>query len=90
MGWSAFMRSVYEGNVVSAIETERQLRQGTDKIVSRKFGAVAKLLWPIKTAATLAAMAETNERTAWRWLSGEYEPPACIIAAVIVEITKRN
>lgn len=84
------MRSVYEARVSEARETERHLRQGTDKIVSRKFGAVAKLLWPIKTAAHLASISNTNERTAWRWLSGEYEPPAVIIAAVIVEITKRE
>ena len=84
------MRSVYEQRVADARETERQIWQGTDKIVSRKFGAVAKLLWPVKTAATLAAIAGTNERSAWRWLSGEFEPPAVVIAAVIVEITKRG
>ena len=84
------MHSVYERNVAEARSIERQIRQGTDKIVSRKFGAVAKLLWPFKTAAQLAVIAGTNERTAWRWLSGEYEPPAVIIAAIIVEITKRN
>jgi len=69
---------------------ERQLCQGTDKIVSRKFGAVAKVLWPLKTAACLASIADTNERTAARWLAGEFEPPAIVIAAVIVEITKRE
>ncbi len=84
------MRSVYEERVADATETARRLRQGTDKIVSRKFGAVAKVLWPNKTAAQLAAIAGTNERAAWRWLSGEHEPPGCIIAAVLVEITKRD
>lgn len=84
------MSSVYEGQLAEASSINRQLRQGTDRIVSRKFGAVAKLLWPTKTAATLAVLANTNERTAWRWLSGEYEPPAIIIAAIIVEITKRS
>lgn len=83
------MRSSYERQIAEASETARHLCQGTDRIVSRKFGAVAKLLWPNKTAAQLAAIANTNERTAWRWLAGEYEPPAVIIAAVIVEITKR-
>lgn len=84
------MRTVYEEQIGGAIQTARHLRQGTDRIVSRKFGAVAKLLWPNKTAAQLAVIANSNERTAWRWLSGEYEPPAVIIAAVIVEITKRG
>ena len=81
------MRSVYEERVAEASSTARQLRQGTDKIVRRKFGAVAKVVWPHKTAAHLASIARTNERTAWRWLSGEYEPPAVVIAAIIVEIT---
>ena len=68
------------------IELQRQLRQGTGKIVSRKFGPVAKVLWPFKTAAQLAAIANTNERTAARWLSGEFEPPICIVLAVVNEI----
>lgn len=84
------MRSVYERRIAEATAIERQFRQGDDKIVSRKFGIVAKALWPFKTAAQLAAIAGTNERTAARWLSGEFEPPGVIIAAVIVEITKRD
>ena len=84
------MRSVYEERRAEATAIERQIQTGTDKIVSRKFGAVAKVLWPFKTAAHLAAIANTNERTASRWLAGEFEPPAIVIAAVIVEITKRS
>lgn len=84
------MHGVLRGSPSVATEIQGQFRQGTDKIVSRKFGAVAKVLWPFKTAAQLAAIAGTNERTAARWLSGEFEPPAIIIAAIIVEITKRS
>jgi hypothetical protein len=84
------MRSVYEERTAEATETARHLRQGTDILVSRKFGAVAKVLWPGKTAAHLAVIGNTSERMAWRWLSGEYEPPAIVIAAIIVEITKRS
>jgi hypothetical protein len=76
-----------------AREIQGQFRpppDGGDKIVVRKFGLVAKVLWPFKTAANLAAIAGTTERTATRWLSGEFEPPAIVIAAVIVEITKRS
>jgi hypothetical protein len=75
----------------SATDNDRQFRQfkpTTDKIVGRKFGAVAKVLWPFKTAAHIAAIAGRDQRTAERWLSGEFEPPAIVIAAVIVEITK--
>lgn len=66
---------------------------GTDipKKVRResKFGAVCKLLWPHKTAIHIAAIGGANERTAWRWLSGETEPPSSVLAAIVVEITKR-
>ena len=84
------MRAVFGNATAVANEIQGQFRPGTDKIVSRKFGAVAKVLWPRKTAAQLAVIAKTNERTAARWLAGEFEPPAIVIAAVIVEITKRD
>lgn len=51
-----------------------------------KFGAVAKAIWPHKTAAHLATIAGANERTATRWLSGESEPPNCIVLAVMQQI----
>jgi len=80
------MRSVYEERVAEARLIERQIRQGADKIVSRKFGRVAKFLWPLKTAAHLASVARVNERTAARWLSGEFEPPYCVVEATMHEI----
>ena len=72
------------------MEIQGQFRPGHDKIVTRKFGLVARVIWPDKTAANLAAIAGSDERTAKRWLAGEYEPPAIVIAAIIVEITKRS
>ncbi len=84
-----FMRSVYEASVASATETERRIRQGTDKNVGpSKFGIVAKALWPFKTAAHIATIAGRDERTAARWLSGEFEPPGVLLVAVLAEITK--
>ena len=80
------MRSDYETRVAEARAIERQVCQGTAKIVSRKFGPVAKFLWPHKTAAHLASIAGTNERTAARWLSGEFEPQICVVLAVNEEI----
>jgi hypothetical protein len=84
------MAAAFGNRVVTATEIDGHYRQGTDKIVSRKFGSVAKVLWPFKTAQQLAVIANTNERTAARWLAGEFEPPAIVIAAIIVEITKRS
>ena len=84
------MRAAFGNPSTVTTEIDGQFCPATDKIVTRKFGAVAKVLWPFKTAAAVAAIAGTNERTAARWLSGEFEPPAIVIAAIIVEITKRS
>lgn len=79
------MRSMYGNADATAREIGGQFRQGADKIVSRKFGAVAKVLWPHKTAANIAAIAGRDERTASRWLSGEFEPPLVVVLAVVNE-----
>lgn len=85
------MSGVLRERVDQARSIERQIRQGTDKIVSvGKFGIVAKVLWPFKTAAHLATIAGKDERTAARWLSGEFEPPYVIIEAVMRETFKRD
>lgn len=85
------MRSVYETKVAEATETQCRIRQGADRIVIvNQFGKVAKVLWPLKTAAHLATIAGKDERSAARWLSGEHEPPGIIIAAIVLEITKRE
>lgn len=57
-----------------------------DKIVLRKFGAVAKVLWPHNTAAHLAAIAGTDERTGKRWLRGEHLPPITVVLACLNEM----
>lgn len=84
------MEGAFGNARVIASELQGQFRPGGDKIVTRKFGAVARVIWPDKTAAHVAAIADADERTAKRWLAGEFEPPAIVIAAVIVEITKRS
>lgn len=85
------MRALFGNPDEVAREIQGHFVQGRDTVVPPlKFAAVARVLWPEKTAACLAVIAGKDERTAKRWLSGEYEPPAIIIAAVIVEITKRS
>ena len=83
------MRTSYETRLAEANTIERQIRQSDGKFVSGNFGRVAKVLWPFKTAAHLAAIANTNERTAARWMAGEFEPPICIVEAVLRETFKR-
>lgn len=84
------MHGVFGNPEIVARELQGHFRPGEDKIVTRKFGAVARVLWPHKTAAHIAVIAGADERTAKRWLAGEFEPPAIVIAAVIVEITRRD
>jgi hypothetical protein len=63
---------------------------GVPVLIPRKFAAVAKVLWPVKTALCLADIAKTNERTAKRWLRGEYEPPLSVVLAVIHEMLREQ
>jgi hypothetical protein len=84
------MRSIYEERVTEARKIEGQLASGGDTIVTRKFGPVAKLLWPCKAAAQIAAIAGVEERTAKRWLAGEFEPPICVVLAVMDEIFRKQ
>ena len=79
------MASVYEARIAEQTESVRQIQRTHGKIVVRKFGAVAKLLWPFKTAAHLATIAGCDPRTAERWLSGEYEPPISVVQALLHE-----
>lgn len=84
------MRSLFGNPVAVAIEMQGHFVPGRDTFVRTKFGAVAKILWPEKTAAQLAAIAGKDERTAKRWIAGEFEPPAVIFAAVLLELVKRE
>src|SRR5262245_41866551 len=59
-----------------------------EKTTKNKFGAVAKVLWPIKTDAHLATLAKVNIRTAARWISGEIDPPAYVLALMMLEIIR--
>lgn len=85
------MHGSFNTRVEEARKIERRIRQGTDKIVSAgKFTLVAKALWPINTAAHIASIAGKDERTGARWLSGEFEPPGIVLAAIMTEITRRD
>lgn len=60
-----------------------------DKIVTPGNWVIgARAYWPNKTAAHLASIAGKDERTAKRWLAGEFEPPKSVIAALIAEMLK--
>lgn len=84
------LRTAYEERVGDARAIEGRIVSGEDTCVPRwKFHAVCKVLWPDKTAAHLASIGGRDERTAKRWLAGEYEPPFTVLLAVIQEMFKR-
>ncbi len=74
--------------VSGASSKQGRFRPIRDKIVPRKFGRVAKVLWPENTAAHIAAIGHTDERTGKRWLRGEHEPPTCVIIACVQEMLR--
>jgi hypothetical protein len=77
--------------VASATEIYRRATSRPDEIVGpTKFGRIAKIIWPFKTAQCLADIGRTTTRSAERWLSGEHEPPASVVAALLVEVLKRD
>jgi hypothetical protein len=85
------MRSPWGNPESVAREIQGHFVQGRDTVVPPpKFGAVCKLLWPLKTAAQLAAISGRDERTAKRWLSGEYEPPVVVLLAVMQKMFERE
>jgi hypothetical protein len=84
------MHGTLRAEVAGATKIDGHFRPAPTKLSCGKFGAVAKVLWPCKTANVLACIADTDERTARRWLRGEFDPPGIVIAAIINEITKRE
>jgi hypothetical protein len=56
---------------------------------NRKFGKICSAIWE-KPDFTLAAIAGVSDRAARDYLSGKVAPPAIVIAAIVVEITKRD
>lgn len=85
------MHGVLPSRVAEARAIERTIMQGAARMCSRsQFGVAAKALWPNKTAETLAALAGCSIRAAAYEISGEREPSALSVAAMVVEVTKRS
>ena len=71
-------------------EIQATFVSGRDKIVApNQFGNVCRMLWPSKTAAHIAAIAKRDERTAQRWMAGEFEPPIVVVTAMVNKIFER-
>ena len=61
-----------------------------EAIFPQMFGRVARAIWPQKTAFILAELADVSDRAAKDWLSGKVAPPAVVVAAMFVEVTRRK
>lgn len=85
------MRTVYEERAGEARAIEGRILSGRDKIVPPpNWVESARRWWPHKTAAHLAAIAGNDERTAKRWMAGEFEPPQAVALALIAKLFERG
>jgi len=85
------MEGTLQKRVEEARKIERRLRQGTDRIVRRpKFKRVCEALWPLNTAAHIAAFAGKDERTGARWLAGEFRAEPIVFAHIIMELASED
>lgn len=63
---------------------ERKILQGSATFCSASiFGKACKGMWPDKTAETLAAITGCSVRAASYYISGEQEPSARVLQAII-------
>ena len=84
------MHGVLGKGVEDQRKIERTLMQGTARLCSGNFGKAWKGIFPHKDAEELAAKAGCSVRAAAYELSGEREPSARSLAALLVECTKQQ
>ena len=83
------MRTVYEERVAEATAIQRTIVQGNARLCSGgNFGKAWKGIFPYKAAEELAARTGKAVRTAAYEISGEREPSAKSLAALIVACTE--
>lgn len=54
-----------------------------------EFGQLARFAFPIKTLESLGHITGAGRSTVKRWLNGECEPPAYVLAMCTAEIMRR-
>ncbi len=84
------MRTVYEREIANAAKIEGRIATGKDRFVQTPVGPVCRVIWPEKTDAHVAAICGCDPRNARRYMAGEIPIPAILLAAINVEITRRN
>ena len=84
------MRTGLAVSVSGAIKTARNDLRADEETFGSIFTDVARLLWPSKTAAHVAALVGCSERNAEFWLSGKQKWSGDAIAAIVAEILRRH
>lgn len=76
-------------SLVPSAEIDGSLSRARKQTSGCLFGEIAKLVWA-KPDAEIAVIAGVSDRAARDYLNGKVAPPAIVIAAIVVEITKRS
>lgn len=84
------MRTSSAVSAVRAIESARTGVRDGEQSFGSILGDVARLLWPTKTAAHVAAVVGCSERAAEFYLAGDREWSGDALAALVAEILKRH
>lgn len=84
-----FMSGVLAKRVEEQRSIERAIVQGNAQMCSPLFGKVCKAIWPLKTAENLASRTGLSVRAAAYEVSGERDPSAQSILAVLEAITPK-
>ncbi len=84
------MHGVSSAAFLRANESARTGVRGTEQSFGSIIGDVARLLWPSKTAAHVAAIVGCSERAAEFYLAGQREWSGDALAAIVAEILKRH
>ena len=74
--------------LVPSAEIDGRFARGRKQTSKCLFGRVAELVWD-KPDTAIAVIANVSDRAARDYLNGKVPAPSIVIAALIVEITKR-
>lgn len=85
------MGALFGNPAVTSREMQGHYVPDRDKIVPPpNWVWFARRCWPEKTAVHLAAIAGKDERTAKRWLAGEFEPPLSVVQVLFRKMFEKG
>lgn len=84
------MRGLSTAAFARSIGSARTVVRLPEQSFGSILGDVARLLWPAKTAANIAAAAGCSERAAEFYLAGAREWSGAAVAAIVAEVMRRH